>query len=122
MRLYRDGILVSTNTTVQAYASENEFVGSHAGTASYFQGSVDEVRLWNISLTQTRLKEKMYTGPAMNATGLVAYYKCNDGAGTQLSNSCTNPPGTKWRIAEQSNLGSKPRAVWRQRCFFRRYK
>ncbi len=108
MRLYRDGILVSTNTSVPAYSSENEFIGSHAGSASYLQGNVDEVRLWNTALTQQQIKEKMYTGPEVNATGLVAYYKCNDGAGSTLSNSCTNPPGLNGNLQNSPTWVNSP--------------
>ena len=87
MRLYKNGLLISTNTSVPAYTNENEFIGSHAGTASYIQGRADEVRIWNIALTAAQLKENMYKGPANNESGLVAYYKCNDGSGTILTNA-----------------------------------
>ena len=93
MKLYRDGLLISTNTTVPAYAIENTFIGSHQGGASLFQGSIDEIRIWNTALTSSQLKNDMFKGPAANATGLVAYYTCNDGSGTTLTSSCTNTSG-----------------------------
>lgn len=94
MRLYRDGNLVSTNASAPAYTSENEFIGSHAGAASYFSGRIDEVRVWNIALTPAQIKQKTYQWPASNAAGLVAYFKCNDGAGNTLTNATGGTNGT----------------------------
>jgi hypothetical protein len=94
MRLYRNGVLISTNTSVPAYTNENEFIGSHAGTASYIQGMADEVRIWNTALTAAQLKKNMYKGPANNESGLVAYYKCNDGSGSLLTNATGGSNGT----------------------------
>jgi hypothetical protein len=93
MKLYRDGILISTNNAVSSYSSENTFIGSHQGSSSFFQGNIDEVRIWNTALTQAQLKQNMYNGPANNASGLVAYYRCNDGSGSTLTSSCTNTSG-----------------------------
>jgi len=44
-----------------------------------FSGSIDEVRIWNIALTQTDVQNNMHCQIAANSTGLVAYYKFNDG-------------------------------------------
>ncbi len=93
MKLYRDGVLVSTNSAVPAYTSEVTYVASHFAGSSVFQGNVDEVRIWNIALTQAQIKQKMFKGPANGASGLVAYYKCNENGGLTLINSCTNTMG-----------------------------
>ena len=88
MKLYRDGILVGTNTSVASnYTSENTYIGSHAGAGSYLQGTIDEVRIWNVARTQAQLKQNLLNPPANNATNLVAYYKLNDGSGSTATNS-----------------------------------
>ncbi len=88
MRLYRDGILVSTNASVPAnYSNENIVLASHTGGNSLINGWMDEVRIWTIALTTAQIKQNMFKGPAVGATGLVAYYKCNDGSGTTLTNA-----------------------------------
>lgn len=106
MRLYRDGNLISTNAAAPTYTSENEFIGSHAGTASYFAGSVDEVRIWNVALTPTQIKQKIFQWPSNNASGLVAYYKCNNGAGTVLTNSVI--PGTNGTLQNSPTWTASP--------------
>jgi hypothetical protein len=93
MKLYRNGSLVASNTSVPAYTADNTFIGSNSGTGSFFQGYVDEVRIWNVALTQAQLKPKIFGGPPDNASGLIAYYTCNDGSGTVLTSSCTNTSG-----------------------------
>jgi hypothetical protein len=94
MRLYRDGILISTNAAVPAYTSENNFIASHTGSGSYWQGKMDELRIWDVALTTEQLKAAMFKGPDNNASGLVAYYKCNDGSGTVLADATGGSDGT----------------------------
>jgi hypothetical protein len=95
MKLYRDGLLVNTNTGVASnYTSENTYIGSHAGAGSYLQGTVDEVRLWNVARTQAQLKQNLLNPPANNASNLVAYYKLNDGSGSSATNSTGGANGT----------------------------
>lgn len=56
MRLFRDGMLISTNAAVPAYTSENHFLASHTGGNSLLQGKMDEVRIWSVALTAAQLK------------------------------------------------------------------
>ena len=93
MKLYMNGNLVATNNSVPAYTAESTFIGSNSGTGSFFQGHIDEVRIWTTALTQAQLKPEIFKGPADNASGLVAYYTCNEGSGTTLTSSCTNTSG-----------------------------
>lgn len=93
MRLYRDGTLVSTNTSVPAYTSEATYIGSHTGALSFLQGRVDEVRIWNTVRTQAQIKETMYAVP-VSAPGLIAYYPCNDGSGSTLTDAKGSFSGT----------------------------
>jgi hypothetical protein len=86
LRLYRNGTLVATNTSAPAYTSEPTYIGSHTGGQSYFQGRVDELRIWNIARTQEQIKATMYNAP-VSTPNLVAYYSCNDGSGNTLSDA-----------------------------------
>jgi hypothetical protein len=81
MKLYRDGVLVNTNSAVAAsYTAENTFIGSHQGTGSFFSGSIDEVRFWNVARTQAEIQNNRNTEitPA-NEPDLAAYYTFNHG-------------------------------------------
>jgi hypothetical protein len=86
MKLYKNGIVVATNTNVPAYTAETMFIGSHAGTGSYFEGRIDEVKIWNVARTAAEIKEGMFGVPA-NSAGLRVYYKMNESSGTTLVNA-----------------------------------
>jgi hypothetical protein len=95
MKLYRDGVLVNTATSIASnYTSEATYIGSHAGAGSYLQGTIDEVRIWNVARTQAQLKVNLINPPANNASGLSAYYKLNDASGTVATNSTGGTNGT----------------------------
>lgn len=61
---------------------------------NYFSGSIDEVKVWNTVRTQTEIASNINNEIKTSLTGLVAYYKCNDGSGTTLTDSKTGPNGT----------------------------
>lgn len=59
--------------------------------ASYpFTGKIDEVRVWNDVRTADEVRANMYSELAGNETGLVAYYKMSDAAGTIVSDNGPN--------------------------------
>ncbi|MBN8879210.1 MAG: T9SS type A sorting domain-containing protein [Sphingobacteriales bacterium] len=88
MKLYRDGILVNTNTSVaNNYTSENTFIGSHTGGNSLINASIDEVRIWSIARTQEEIRANMFRRPSDTEPGLLAAYHCDESAGTTLINA-----------------------------------
>lgn len=95
MKLYKDGIVISTNTGVASnYSNETVNLASHNAGGSLINGAMDEVRIWTVALTAAQIKQYLYTGPPAGASGLVAYYKCNDGSGTNLTNTTGGTNGT----------------------------
>jgi len=49
-----------------------------------FQGTLDEVRIWNTARSQTEIQESMYTSLSSFESGLVAYYKFDQDSGTEV--------------------------------------
>lgn len=77
MNLYKNGILVATNTA-PPYAETQLEIGRFL-TNYYFDGSIDEVRIWNVERTPAQIlafKDCPLTG---SETGLIAYYNFNQG-------------------------------------------
>ncbi len=75
----------------------------------YYNGKMDEVRVWNVVRTQSEIKANMYRELAGNETGLRAYYKMSNGSGTSLTDNQSNVT---------SNTGTINGAVWRASgCF-----
>ena len=82
LRLYHNGVEVkSISETATIGASIKEL---HMGRWSmqfdrYFQGDIDEVRIWNVVRTDAEIASSYNTGIAANSPGLVANYKFNQG-------------------------------------------
>ncbi len=112
MKLYRDGTLISTNAAVASnYASQVTYIGSSSAAAGYLQGSVDEVRIWNVARTQTELKHFLIRAPSNTASGLASYHKLNNGSGTTSTNSTGGTNGTLvntpgWVLSPVSFVGN----------------
>jgi len=89
MNLYKNGSLVSTNSNAPAYGGGTIALGHHPISPSsgcFFQGQLDEVRIWNRALCQAEIQNNMScqlptnsNGIATGQTGLAAYYQMNQG-------------------------------------------
>ena len=55
-----------------------------------FQGEIDEVRFYDIALTQSVIRDSIFTELTPPVSGLRAYYKMSDGTGTILSDNSGN--------------------------------
>jgi hypothetical protein len=94
---YVDGVLQSTFTTnirPDAAAASGQFsIGQEwdGGTPTQlFAGYIDEVRIWNIALTQSEIQTNMASEIPTNSVGLAAYYQMTDGSGTTLTDNSGN--------------------------------
>ena len=97
MKLYKDGILISTNTGVLPFGADPcVFIGaigtdiSAALANSFFNGSLDDVRIWNTVLTATNILNRKNCELVGNEPGLVAYYKFNQGIAGANNAGITN--------------------------------
>jgi hypothetical protein len=62
----------------------NQKIGIGNGIDQYYQGAIDEVRIWNTARTQNEIKSNMYRHLIGTETGLAAYYRCDETSGTSL--------------------------------------
>ena len=76
---YVDGNLVGTGIDNNTYVNNNSFLGYLSQPGSYYEGSMDEVRIWNRVLTQTEIQCQINTPLTGTETGLVAYYDFEEG-------------------------------------------
>ena len=85
MKLYKDGLLVATNTAVPVASNDpvlgRLYIGSYNSNNSLFKGNVDEVRLWNRVLSVEELQNNINCELNLTSAqvGLVLYYKFNQG-------------------------------------------
>ncbi|HTL82093.1 MAG TPA: LamG-like jellyroll fold domain-containing protein [Bacteroidia bacterium] len=80
MKLYKNGVLVSTNTAVPAFTSGSAVrLGAFNNAGNLFKGNIDEVRIWNRALTAAEINSSMNCELAGNESGLIVYYNFNQG-------------------------------------------
>ncbi|HXC06416.1 MAG TPA: LamG domain-containing protein, partial [Bacteroidia bacterium] len=78
LTLYNNGVAVASNNSVSGYITEDILMGQYQNS-NYFQGNMDEVRIWNYARTQTQIQGNMNQGLNYQPqSGLLAYYKMND--------------------------------------------
>ncbi|WP_310556178.1 LamG-like jellyroll fold domain-containing protein [Flavobacterium sp.] len=82
-RLYINGLntdyFVFANPGSIAVNSANIGVRQRVSFDGFFNGSIDEVRIWNRALPQAEIANNIYCELAAGQTGLVSYYKFNQG-------------------------------------------
>jgi hypothetical protein len=81
VRMYIDGVLEASNNFTQSVNTANSGIriGRRVDGVNYFDGIIDEVRIWNVVRTQTEISASMNSEFCSIPTGLVAYYKFNQG-------------------------------------------
>lgn len=97
VRIYIDGS--ATGTTVgtidEPMRNDDEAIclGDRAtgptscATSGTWQGDLDDVRIWNRALSQAEIQANMNSELVGNETGLIAYWKLNEGAGQIAADS-----------------------------------
>lgn len=93
IRLYQDGILAATSPAYPGSItlnSNNLALGVQPGFAEFFGGSADECRIWNRALCKEEIQNNMNGEVNVNANGLVAYYKFNQGFDNTDNTSITS--------------------------------
>ena len=89
-----DGTATSTNMAALT-ASTTITIGGNSIDGRYFDGLIDEVRIWNVVRTPTQIQATMNQKLVGNEPGLVAYWSFDDaGASVQPDASPSNADAT----------------------------
>lgn len=80
MKLYKNGVLVIANNAVPAITTDNSLqIGAYNSNVALFNGSIDEVKIWNRALTDAEIAADKSVRLTGSESGLVAYYDFNSG-------------------------------------------
>lgn len=92
IRLYVDGELrVSRNDAVgPIFQSPEEVKIGAFGSGRYFNGQMDDIRIWNVARTQAEIRDNMCLPLQGNEAGLVAYWNMNEGTGGVVNDLTSN--------------------------------
>ncbi|HBK84747.1 MAG TPA: hypothetical protein DDZ53_01795, partial [Firmicutes bacterium] len=85
----------------------------------YFNGIIDDVRIWNIARTQQQIRDNMNKELVGNESGLVGYWKFNEGSGATAYDSTPNANngainGASWAdglVASYKSPGTREKIV-----------
>ena len=86
MLLYINGVLDNNKTKsgLITAGTDSVFIGkAYIGLGDYFNGQIDEVRLWNVVRSQAQLQSSMSKPLVGNETGLVGYWRMDEQVGTK---------------------------------------
>jgi hypothetical protein len=97
VKIYIDGVLqVMANALTGTYvAMENSAVAleigrAPSGTASYFAGKIDDLRIWSTERSAAQIAANMDVELTGSESGLVGYWKFNETSGTTAADSTSN--------------------------------
>ncbi|NOY80785.1 MAG: hypothetical protein GXP31_07245 [Kiritimatiellaeota bacterium] len=99
-KLYIDGVLRDTDDAgaghaLQYHPTNSLQIGAEAGsgtswTGDYFDGKLDEIRIWTVARTALEIRENMHLSLSGTESELGAYWRCDTGTGTVLLDSTSN--------------------------------
>lgn len=90
--LYRNGVLVKSGSMPAGFNSTASelYIGSYFGTNNFYNGMIDEVRVWNILLDPSTIVENKNRYLRGDETGLKAYYAFSEGNGGMAADFALN--------------------------------
>lgn len=101
--LYRDGVLVAQEVVPVLFFPTGRFDGKpwvlgqeydSGATSDFFQGQIDEVRIWTDARTEEEIRAYQYRPLTGTEQGLFAYWALDEGSGTVLADDAGSRDGT----------------------------
>ncbi|MCK4696505.1 MAG: hypothetical protein KAT74_12115, partial [Candidatus Cloacimonetes bacterium] len=92
-KIYVDGELKNSTYlgTTPDFVSSNIDIGAkNGGSQNFFNGLIDEVRIWNVARTQEEIKNNMNLKLNGNENGLVGYWRMDEGVGSIIYDYTNN--------------------------------
>lgn len=92
VKIYINGKLASQATAANSYTTTNTLmIGAYGwnGGGRYFNGSIDEVRIWNLERSYKQLNENLNKTLVGDEQGLLAYYNFDNGTPDENNSGIT---------------------------------
>jgi len=95
-RLYVDGVekpVTGTAITIATNSDPVTFGVDYLASPRYFDGIMDEVRIWNVVRSEAEIQDAMNRRLSGTEAGLAGYWRMDEGSGTNAVDSTTNGNG-----------------------------
>ena len=104
-KLYVDGNLVDYDNQSGSLETNDDplMLGCrllNSNESDFFEGELDEVRIWNVARTQTEINDNMNLTLSGSETGLVSYWQLNESTGTTASDVVGINDGTLFNMTD----------------------
>ncbi len=86
--------------------TDDKVIASGTNGGYFFSGLMDEVRIWNVALDSTQIRENMCRTLSGSETGLISYWQFNDGSGTTASDLISGNQGTLTNMTDDDWVNS----------------
>ncbi len=111
MKLYVNGVLEGSITGPSSIVSNanNLLIGADPSDlmGKFFNGCIDEARLWNVARTQQQIREFMCRKLTGSESGLVGYWRMDENSGlTAFDETANNNDGSLTNMAENDHVWS----------------
>ncbi|MEP2023767.1 LamG-like jellyroll fold domain-containing protein, partial [Reichenbachiella sp.] len=91
LKIYIDGVDTGGSTALSGNVKNtgnfNTGIGANNGALEFFDGQIDEVRIWNVARTVTEVNNNLNASLLGTESGLVAYYSFDNTTVTALGNN-----------------------------------
>jgi hypothetical protein len=93
--VYINGVFFGRNLVNYGWAGFQKInFGGVTGTSGVMKGKLANLRIWSKALSQSEIQSLMYSVSTGNESGLVGYFKLNEGTGSVATNSVAANPGS----------------------------
>ncbi len=109
INLFVNGINVNSKSGYPAESVSQNWslgCGTPTGSMEYFQGEMDEFRLWSVARSEAQIQEFMCASLSGTEIGLTAYYQMSNGSGTLLLDNSIN--GNSGILYDGTIIGNGP--------------
>jgi hypothetical protein len=93
LTFYINGAASGTAAVTASQDGNAMNIGRQQPTAcqcNHFNGQMDELRIWDIARTQSQIQSNMNVSLSASSSGLVAYYKFDEGTGSSIADATIN--------------------------------
>lgn len=89
--IYLDGVLQETTGGANLGSNTQPlYLGSFIDNNTFFDGKLDEVRIWNDVRTQAEIRDNMNRSLTGSEAGLAGYWNMNEGTGATVNDLTSN--------------------------------